>query len=127
MGGDGFTDEGLAALAAVLARHTSTGAVPGLVALVATKLARFTSMYAPREAAAAFGASGDAAGQHEANRGDLVLIDRPDGWYAAPPTPRSRSRYLADSKAWPTSVTAGPGLNRPVVPLPAEVGRANQA
>ena len=33
----------------------------------------------------------------------------------------------AASKAWPTGVTAGPGSNRPVVPLPAEVGRANQA
>jgi CubicO group peptidase (beta-lactamase class C family) len=51
----------------------------------AAKLARFTSMYAPREAAAVFGASGDAAGQDGANTGDLVLIDRPDGWYAAPP------------------------------------------
>ena len=35
MCGDGFTDEGLAALDAALARHTSAGAVPGLVALVA--------------------------------------------------------------------------------------------
>src|SRR5579872_2526598 len=35
MSSDGFTDEGLAALDAALARHTSTGAVPGLVALVA--------------------------------------------------------------------------------------------
>jgi CubicO group peptidase (beta-lactamase class C family) len=35
MSGGGFTDEGLAALDAVLARHTSSGAVPGLVALVA--------------------------------------------------------------------------------------------
>ena len=32
---DGFTDEGLAALDAALAGHASTGAVPGLVALVA--------------------------------------------------------------------------------------------
>src|ERR1700753_3543332 len=31
----GFTDEGLTALDAALTRHTSTGAVPGLVALVA--------------------------------------------------------------------------------------------
>ena len=31
----GFTDEGLAALDAALARHTASGAVPGLVALVA--------------------------------------------------------------------------------------------
>ncbi len=31
----GFTDEGLAALDAALARHASSGAVPGLVALVA--------------------------------------------------------------------------------------------
>jgi CubicO group peptidase (beta-lactamase class C family) len=56
----------------------------------AAKLGRFTTMYAPREAAAAYGASGDAGGPPEANtdevnRGDLVLIDRPDGWYAAPP------------------------------------------
>ncbi|HEY1670954.1 MAG TPA: serine hydrolase domain-containing protein [Trebonia sp.] len=56
----------------------------------AAKLARFTTMYAPRVAAAAYGASGDAAGPPQAstdevNRGDLVLIDRPGGWYAAPP------------------------------------------
>jgi len=31
----GFTDEGLAALDAALARHATRGAVPGLVALVA--------------------------------------------------------------------------------------------
>jgi hypothetical protein len=31
----GFTGEGLAALDAALARHASSGAVPGLVALVA--------------------------------------------------------------------------------------------
>lgn len=35
MGTGGFTDAGLAALDAALARHTSAGAVPGLVALVA--------------------------------------------------------------------------------------------
>jgi hypothetical protein len=35
MCGDGFTAEGLAALDAALARHTTSGAVPGLVALVA--------------------------------------------------------------------------------------------
>ena len=35
MCGDGFTDKGLAELDTALARHTSTGAVPGLVALVA--------------------------------------------------------------------------------------------
>ncbi|MGH3297923.1 MAG: serine hydrolase domain-containing protein [Trebonia sp.] len=46
----------------------------------AAKMGRFTSMYAPREAAAVFGGSGDSAGRDE-----LVLIDRPDGWYAAPP------------------------------------------
>src|ERR1700733_13774823 len=56
----------------------------------ADRLGRFTTMYAPRVAAAAYGASGDAAGPPEAisdevNRGDLALIDRPDGWYAAPP------------------------------------------
>jgi CubicO group peptidase (beta-lactamase class C family) len=56
----------------------------------AAKLGRFTTMYAPRVAAAAYGASGDAAGppgvnSDEVNRGDLVLIDRPGGWYAAPP------------------------------------------
>jgi CubicO group peptidase (beta-lactamase class C family) len=44
----------------------------------ASKLSRFTSMYAPAEAAAVFGGGGgDTSG--------LVLIDRPDGWYAAPP------------------------------------------
>jgi CubicO group peptidase (beta-lactamase class C family) len=46
----------------------------------AAKLSRFTSMYAPAEAAAAFGASAD-----DANGAGLVLIDKPDGWYAAPP------------------------------------------
>jgi CubicO group peptidase (beta-lactamase class C family) len=46
----------------------------------AAKLGRFTSMYAPAEAAAAFGASAA-----EAGGAGLVLIDRPDGWYAAPP------------------------------------------
>jgi CubicO group peptidase (beta-lactamase class C family) len=35
MCGDGFTEDGLAALDAALARHTTSGAVPGLVALVA--------------------------------------------------------------------------------------------
>jgi CubicO group peptidase (beta-lactamase class C family) len=43
----------------------------------AAKLQRFTSMYAPAEAAGAFGATADGTG--------LALIDRPDGWYAAPP------------------------------------------
>ena len=43
----------------------------------AHKLDRFTSMYAPPEAAGAFGASASGDG--------LALIDRPDGWYAAPP------------------------------------------
>lgn len=47
----------------------------------AAKLGRFTSMYAPREAAGVFG--GDATSA--AGNDDLVLIDRPDGWYAAPP------------------------------------------
>jgi CubicO group peptidase (beta-lactamase class C family) len=43
------------------------------------KMARFTSMYSPSEAATVFGdGDGDAAG-------GLTLIDRPDGWYAAPP------------------------------------------
>jgi CubicO group peptidase (beta-lactamase class C family) len=46
----------------------------------AAKLSRFTSMYAPAEAAAVFG-----GGQGEASGSGLVLIDRPDGWYAAPP------------------------------------------
>ena len=46
----------------------------------AAKLGRFTSMYAPAEAAAVFGASAD-----DADGAGLVLIDRPDGWYAAPP------------------------------------------
>ena len=35
MSSGGFTDEGLAALDAVLAGHTAAGGVPGLVALVA--------------------------------------------------------------------------------------------
>jgi CubicO group peptidase (beta-lactamase class C family) len=43
----------------------------------AAKLGRFTSMYAPSEVAGMFG------GQDSG--GDLALIDRADGWYAAPP------------------------------------------
>jgi CubicO group peptidase (beta-lactamase class C family) len=39
----------------------------------AAKLDRFTSMYTPAEAAGASGGTG------------LALVDRPDGWYAAPP------------------------------------------
>jgi CubicO group peptidase (beta-lactamase class C family) len=46
----------------------------------AAKMSRFTSMYSPAEAAAVFG-----RGQGEAGDSGLVLIDRPDGWYAAPP------------------------------------------
>jgi len=45
----------------------------------ADKMTRFTSMYAPSEAAAVFG-GGDGNGT-----GGLTLVDRPDGWYAAPP------------------------------------------
>jgi CubicO group peptidase (beta-lactamase class C family) len=44
------------------------------------QLDRFTSMYAPAAAAGAFGGGSGTAG----NDG-LVLIDRPGGWYAAPP------------------------------------------
>jgi CubicO group peptidase (beta-lactamase class C family) len=43
-----------------------------------SKLHRFTSMYAPAEVAEVFG------GTRSAGDG-LVLIDRPNGWYAAPP------------------------------------------
>jgi CubicO group peptidase (beta-lactamase class C family) len=46
----------------------------------ASKLDRFTSMYAPVEAAAVFD-----GGQGEVGDSGLALIDRPDGWYAAPP------------------------------------------
>jgi CubicO group peptidase (beta-lactamase class C family) len=48
----------------------------------ASKISRFTSMYAPVEVAALFGAAVFGA---EAVGTGLVLIDRPDGWYAAPP------------------------------------------
>lgn len=44
------------------------------------ELGRFTSMYAPAEVADVFGGSGG-----EPDGAGLVLIDRPDGWYAAPP------------------------------------------
>jgi CubicO group peptidase (beta-lactamase class C family) len=47
----------------------------------ASKVSRFTSMYAPAEAAGAFG--GGSADGPDGN--GLALIDRPDGWYAAPP------------------------------------------
>jgi len=43
----------------------------------AAKLHRFTSMYAPAEVAGMFGATADGTG--------LAVVDRPDGWYAAPP------------------------------------------
>ena len=64
----------------------------------ASKMSRFTSMYAPAEAATVFGGSADDAGS-----GGLVLIDRPDGWYAAPPV-------LPDGAAAssPRSTTWGP-------------------
>jgi len=60
----------------------------------AAKMSRFTSMYAPRKAVGAFGgeasgggaSGGGASGGGAPGAGDLVLIDRPDGWYAAPPT-----------------------------------------
>jgi len=48
--------------------------------LPSSAMTRFTSMYAPAEAAAAFGAGTDAA-----DGAGLVLIDRPGGWYAVPP------------------------------------------
>jgi CubicO group peptidase (beta-lactamase class C family) len=46
----------------------------------AGQMGRFTSMYAPSEAAAVFGRGDDRPGD-----GGLTLVDRPDGWYAAPP------------------------------------------
>jgi CubicO group peptidase (beta-lactamase class C family) len=46
----------------------------------AAAMSRFTSMYAPSEAAGVFGA--DAGG---ASGTGLTLIDRPGGWHAAPP------------------------------------------
>src|SRR6201994_3311742 len=46
----------------------------------AAQLDRFTSMYAPAEVARVFGGRADAPVVD-----GLVLIDRPDGWYAAPP------------------------------------------
>lgn len=58
-----------------------------------------------------------------------VLIERVTGapFGEVNSCPMGREPQRAASKAWPTWVTDGPGLNRPVVPLPAEVGRANQA
>ncbi|TVZ04372.1 class A beta-lactamase-related serine hydrolase [Trebonia kvetii] len=43
------------------------------------KMGRFTTMYAPSQAARHFGGSG-------ADGAELTLIDRPDGWYAVPPS-----------------------------------------
>jgi CubicO group peptidase (beta-lactamase class C family) len=43
------------------------------------KMGRFTTMYAPSQAARHFGGRG-------ADRSQLTLIDRPDGWYAAAPS-----------------------------------------
>jgi CubicO group peptidase (beta-lactamase class C family) len=50
----------------------------------AAKLSRFTGMYAPAEAAGLFGAAAPDDGASP-DSGGLVLIDRPDGWYAVPP------------------------------------------
>ncbi len=47
----------------------------------AGKMSRFTAMYAPDEAAAVFGGTVGSAG----GGSGLTLVDRPDGWYAAPP------------------------------------------
>jgi CubicO group peptidase (beta-lactamase class C family) len=46
----------------------------------AAKRGRFTSMYAPTEVAAVFGAD-----EHAPTTGDLTLLDQPDGCYAVPP------------------------------------------
>ena len=54
----------------------------------ADKMSRFTSMYAPAEAAGLYGGSADGA-----DGNGLVLIDRPDGYYTAPPA-------LPDGAAW---------------------------
>jgi hypothetical protein len=70
MGTGGFTDEGLAALDAALARHTSTGAAP-------SPASSSNGSQGPRSMRCSASASADGAG--------LVLIGRPDGWYAAPP------------------------------------------
>jgi CubicO group peptidase (beta-lactamase class C family) len=59
----------------------------------AEKMSRFTSMYAPAEAAGVFGGRVDSTSGDEAGGTGLVLIDRPDGWYAAPPA-------LPDGAAW---------------------------
>jgi len=59
----------------------------------AEKMSRFTSMYAPAEAAGVFGAGGDSVSGDRADGTGLVLIDRPDGWYAAPPA-------LPDGAGW---------------------------
>jgi CubicO group peptidase (beta-lactamase class C family) len=46
----------------------------------AAKMGRFTSMYSPAEAAGLYG-----GGTGQADGNGLVLIDRPGGWYTAPP------------------------------------------
>jgi CubicO group peptidase (beta-lactamase class C family) len=71
------------------------------------KMARFTSMYSPSEAATVFGAGdGDAAD-------GLTLIDRPDGWYAAPPALPDGAAGLVstidDLGAFATMLAAGGG------------------
>jgi CubicO group peptidase (beta-lactamase class C family) len=45
------------------------------------KMSRFTSMYAPTEVAAVFGAAEGAPVEN-----GLTLVDRADGWYSAPPS-----------------------------------------
>jgi len=72
------------------------------------KMSRFTSMYAPAAAAAVFG--GDP--RQVAGPG-LVLIDRPDGWYAAPPALPDGSSGLVstvdDLAAFAAMLAAGGG------------------
>jgi CubicO group peptidase (beta-lactamase class C family) len=73
----------------------------------ADKLARFTTMYAPAEAAAVVGGGLGPAGD------GLTLIDRPDGWYAAPPALPDGSGGLVstidDLAAFTAMLAAGGG------------------
>ncbi len=78
----------------------------------AAKMDRFTRMYAPAEVAGLFNAAA-APGD-----GGLVLIDRPDGWYAAPPALPDGAASLVstvdDLRAFAAMLAAeGGGLLRP--------------
>jgi hypothetical protein len=74
---------------------------------------------------------GRGAGRRRRQTADIERSLTPPGTLMArqawPAERLADSGQRAASKAVPTAVASGPGLNSPVVPLPAETGSANQA